>query len=57
MPYSDNLFFFIGTIVILLPIGLSIFDKWNEWEATLPGKILPIVYGAIILAAFAVKCK
>jgi len=53
----DALYIGVLTMIALLPIGLSVFDKWDEWEETTAGKIVPSIIGLLILMAFAVKCK
>ena len=58
MPFDiDGLVIGTATVVIVLPLGLSIFDKWDEWEQTTIGQILPIIYFLLILMAFAAKCN
>jgi len=57
MKMLDALYIGVLTMIALLPIGLSVFDKWDEWEETTAGKIVPSIIGLLILMAFAVKCK
>ena len=57
MKMLDALWIVVLTIVALLPIGLSVFDKWDEWEETTAGKVGPFIIGLIIIMAFAAKCK
>ena len=54
---TDMFIIGIGTMIFLVPVGLTIFNKWDEMEETTFGKIYPVLCGLMLILAFATKCK